>query len=191
MDLRQEKQRLQEAIRERLARINDQERAAESRSICRRVLDMLPPDAKTICAFVPIKDEVDIRPLLRALIERNIALYLPCFEKKLTFRRATDLSALVPGGLKVPEPPPESDALDPALLDIAIIPGRAFDSAGNRLGRGNGGYDRWIESQRAANPKTRYWGVCFDCQVVSTVPMESHDQPVDAVMTGRGKIDRR
>jgi 5-formyltetrahydrofolate cyclo-ligase len=137
---------------------------------------------------VPIKDEVDIRPLLTELLTRGVALYLPCFEKILAFRRVTDLASLVPGELKIPEPPPESDELDPAILDIAIVPGRAFDAHGGRLGRGNGGYDRWIHVQRATNARTQYWAVAFECQMVDIVPMEPHDERIDAVVTDRGVL---
>lgn len=188
MDLRAEKTRLQQSIRERLARLSPGERAAESRSICRRVLELLPPESRTVCAFMPIRDEVDIRPLLRELGTRGIALFLPCYEKLLAFRKAEDLSKLQPGALHILEPPPEADLLDPQALDLAIVPGRAFDAAHNRLGRGNGGYDRWIRAQRAANPRTRFWGVCFECQVVNAVPMEPHDERVDAMVTPRGML---
>ncbi|TSC79150.1 MAG: 5-formyltetrahydrofolate cyclo-ligase [Candidatus Peregrinibacteria bacterium Gr01-1014_25] len=186
MDPRAEKQRLQDAVRERLARLNVGDRARESRSVCRRLLDALPAESAAICAFIPIKDEVDLRPFLTAVLERGIRLYLPCFEKTLVFRRAADLQLLAPGAFRIPEPPASADLLDPGQLDVAVVPGRAFDNAGNRLGRGNGGYDRWIRAQRAANPQTRFWGVCYECQVVSHVPMEAHDERVDAIVTARG-----
>lgn len=187
MDLREEKRRLKDAIAERLSGLPEGKRAAESRSLCRRILDALPPDAKTVCAFMPIGDEVDIRPLLTALLQRGVHLYLPCFEGGLVFRKATTLDGLAPGAFRIPEPAGEADALDPALLDTAIVPGRAFNRKGHRLGRGNGGYDRWIRAQRIANAATRFWGVCYECQLVAQVPMEAHDEPVDAVFTARGK----
>jgi 5-formyltetrahydrofolate cyclo-ligase len=188
MDLRAEKTRLQQSIRERLERLSKAEREAESRSICRRLIENLPDDVRTACAFVPIRDEVDIRPVLHELRKRGISIFLPCFEKALAFREARDFGELTPGAFRIPEPPPEADLLDPKALDLAIVPGRAFDATHNRLGRGNGGYDRWIRAQRAANLRTRFWGVCFECQVVNAVPMEPHDERVDAVITPRGML---
>ncbi|MFA7682254.1 MAG: 5-formyltetrahydrofolate cyclo-ligase, partial [Candidatus Peribacteraceae bacterium] len=72
--------------------------------------------------------------------------------------------------------------------DCALIPGRAFDRDGNRLGRGNGSYDHWIREQRTANPQTKIWGIAFECQIVPIVPTEEHDERVDALITARGLI---
>ncbi len=186
MDLREEKRRLKDAIAERLARMQPRDRAAESRSLCRRILAALPADAKTICAFVPIGDETDIRPLIRSLWERGVAVYLPCFEQMLVFRKAASLEGLTPGAFRIPEPASDAQQLDPSRLDLALVPGRAFTKNGDRMGRGNGGYDRWIRAQRTAKPQTVFWGVCYECQLVAQVPMETHDERVDAVMTARG-----
>lgn len=68
---------------------------------------------------------------------------------------------------------------------IVLVPGRAFDRERQRLGRGNGGYDIWIAKQRQQNPATKYWGVAFEHQIVPSIPVESHDQPMDAVVTPR------
>ena len=186
MDLRAEKQRLHESIRERLKQLPNADRVRESRSLCKRLLEMIPADAQTLCLFMPIRDEVDVRPVVETLLKEGRNVYLPAFEKTLVFRRADDLSALIPSALHIPEPPAEAERLDPQTVDLVIVPGRAFDRSGNRLGRGNGGYDRWIRAQRSANPKTLYWGVCFECQLVNLVPMEPHDERVDAVITARG-----
>ncbi len=82
---------------------------------------------------------------------------------------------------------PRDDApLSEETIDIAIIPGRAFTAKGERMGRGNGGYDIWISAQKKRSPSTLYIGVCFDCQIVQELPMETHDEIVDVVVTARG-----
>ena len=68
--------------------------------------------------------------------------------------------------------------------DLVIVPGMAFDLTGARLGRGKGFYDRWL----AGNPAVRKLGVCFQCQVVESVPVESHDARVHAILTEEGFI---
>ncbi len=177
-------------MKERLQKFPPHKRAAESRTLCREILKVLPDDPSlTVAAYVPLTDEADIRPLLKELLARNIALYLPCFEhRNFTFRRAKDLESLLPGALRIPEPSREAEPLDPALLTIALIPGRAFDRNGHRIGRGNGGYDVWIAKHRKANPLTRIYGVALECQVVSNIPEEAHDQRVDSVITARGIV---
>lgn len=189
MDIRDEKKRLRASIDERMARLSEKDRETESRSLCRRILESLPADVQTVCAYYPMRSEADIKPLLAELLARGIALYLPCFaerEKVLVFRRALDLTTFIKGKIGTLEPPRDAPPLDPLSLDLAIIPARAFDDACWRLGRGNGGYDVWIRAQRALNPKTRFWGAALDLQLVREVPHEAHDEKVDAVVTARG-----
>ena len=68
-----------------------------------------------------------------------------------------------------------------------IVPGVAFSRAGNRLGHGKGFYDRYL-SRFAAFAERRNIavvtvGVCFDCQLVDDTFSQSHDVPVDYVVT--------
>ena len=58
-------------------------------------------------------------------------------------------------------------------IDLALIPGVAFDRNGGRLGHGKAYYDRFL----AQSPlqQLRRVGVCFDFQVVPAVPVEVHD----------------
>ena len=51
---------------------------------------------------------------------------------------------------------------DLASLELALIPGLAFDLAGNRLGRGGGHYDRFLAT---LPPHTLTMGVAFDAQI--------------------------
>ncbi len=80
----------------------------------------------------------------------------------------------------------EAPHLEESLPAVVLVPGRAFDAKGARLGRGNGGYDKWIAQERSRNAPYQYWGVAFECQVVDEVPVEAHDQKLDAVVTARG-----
>ena len=185
----QSKEHLRASIKERLERYPESKRHAESRSVCRRILESLPSPPLTLCAYFPLKDEVDLRLFLKDAIKRGYSIFLPCFEDKhLVFRKATDLQNLPAGAFRIPEPPPEAEVLDPKELNIALVPGRAFDRKGNRLGRGNGGYDKWISEQRKANPETQYWGVALECQIVDTIPTEAHDEKLDAIVTARGLL---
>lgn len=189
MDLQQEKSLLRQRIAERMEKLSEKDRAVESRSLCRRILELLPADAQMLCAYYPLPSEADLRPLLNILLRQGRAVYLPHFaDRKLTFRRALDLDYLVTGALKIKEPPPDAQPLDPARLDLALIPGRAFDAEHYRLGRGNGGYDIWIRAQREANPATTFWGVALACQIAREVPHEARDERVNAVVTARGML---
>ena len=188
MDPRAEKAKLRMAIKERLQKYPEHARHAESRTISREILKVLPMDAAfSLAAYYPLKDEVDLRPLLEELTERGVHIYLPCFEHKhFVFRLARDMESLLPGDFRIPEPLKNAPLLDPGTLDYALIPARAYTLRGERLGRGNGGYDIWIRDQRKKNQRTKIFGVALECQILPAIPMEAHDETVDGIVTARG-----
>ncbi|MDO8649079.1 MAG: 5-formyltetrahydrofolate cyclo-ligase [Candidatus Peregrinibacteria bacterium] len=189
MHVQEQKEQLRQSIRERLSKMNAKERAAESRTLCKELVKLLPKEPTTLCAYVPLGDEADIRPLLLALLKRGDALYLPRFEEgALAFRRANDLTSLKPGKFDIPEPPLTADPLPLDVLTHVLVPGRAFNAKGDRLGRGNGGYDFWIAKLQKTHPHVQVWGTALECQIVREIPMEEHDATVDAVVTARGRL---
>src|SRR3989344_6368146 len=187
MDTRKAKEALRQSIHERIVRMPPNLLLAESRSLCRRILENLLPPPLTICGYYPLKTEADIRPLLEELLQRGDSVYLPSFAgNQLSFRKYDNFESLSPGTLHIPEPPIAAPSPDPSALQYVLTPGRAFDREGFRLGRGNGGYDKWIAKQRNTNPSTQFWGIALECQIVSEVPHEKHDQKMDRVVTARG-----
>lgn len=187
MDLPSSKSDLRQAITQRISRLSPKDRTAESRSLCKRILEALPKEPSAICAYYPLSDEADIKSLLKDIPERGHTLYLPRKEgKHFVFRKMQNVESLKPDDFKIPAPSDDSPVLEDGDVAVVLVPGRAFDHKGHRLGRGNGGYDIWIRKQRAENPKTRFWGIAFECQVVQEVPMEGHDERVDAIVTARG-----
>ena len=192
MHIRDEKSHLRASIKDRLDRYPERKMRAESRTICRRILESLPEGKISIAGYVPLKHEADIRPLLQQLLDERCHVFLPRFANNiLTFAEVVNLRDLPTGTLNIPEPPPNATELDPKTLDIVLVPGRAFDESGNRLGRGNGGYDIWIEKVRQINPTVRCIGVALECQMVDKIPSEPHDQKMDAIATARGVLTIR
>lgn len=68
-------------------------------------------------------------------------------------------------------------------IDLVLVPALAIDQQGNRLGKGKGFYDRFLAS---------YSGVCFavvfDEEVLTELPIESHDRAVSGVITPKRTI---
>lgn len=187
MDTRQQKQQARAYVKERMDRMNAKERETESRTLCKRILENLPADTKTVCAYYPMPSEVNILALLEELLKKGITVSLPRTEgRAFNFRSVTSLAGLPPGPFRIPEPRMEDPLTEIASVDLVLMPGVGFDRAGNRLGRGNGGYDQWLQKLRAANPEARCWGICFDDQVINAVPVEPHDEKIDALVTPRG-----
>ena len=65
------------------------------------------------------------------------------------------------------------------IFDLIIVPGVAFDQEGNRLGRGKGYYDRFL----CQHLEVKRIGICFDFQLVDTIPTEPFDIRMDEVIT--------
>jgi 5-formyltetrahydrofolate cyclo-ligase len=71
----------------------------------------------------------------------------------------------------------------PEEIDLILVPGLAFTRDGQRLGRGGGFYDRYLAS---LPPRAMKLGICFQCQMLESLPSEEHDQRVHAIVTEDG-----
>lgn len=73
-------------------------------------------------------------------------------------------------------------------IDLIVVPGLAFDTAGRRVGRGGGFYDRFLSQPLVRSCRAKVCGVCFDSQIIDAAPVEPHDARVDVVATDRRLI---
>lgn len=79
--------------------------------------------------------------------------------------------------------PQEGTRVPLAMIDMVVIPGLAFDRKGFRVGRGRGFYDRFLSQQDFKGTRV---GLCFHEQLTaSPIPCESHDVPMDVIVTDR------
>ena len=148
-----------------------------------KLLDCLK--GKTVAGFWPIKSEIDPRPLMLALKEHGITLALPAIIDKTTmvFRIFDDGGKLVDMGFGTVGPSEEAKIVEPETL---LVPLSAFDSKGNRIGYGAGYYDRAIASMRENGHNPLLIGLAFDCQKVSSIRAEPHDQKLAMILTESG-----
>lgn len=138
-----------------------------------------------ISGFLPIQSEPDLRPMLAGLRERGARLCLPVVidSQTILFRDFVRGIDLVDTGFGTSGPPESAEILQP---EIMLVPLSAFDDAGNRLGYGAGHYDRAIARIRAAGGKVNLIGTAFDIQKVAAIPAETHDVPLDRILTESG-----
>lgn len=68
---------------------------------------------------------------------------------------------------------------DYSRIDLALIPGVAFDRSGNRLGRGKAFYDKILPHLT----ETYKVGLAFDFQVLKSIPYDELDVPMDKIIT--------
>jgi len=143
-----------------------------------------------VSGFFPIRSEIDPRPLMDEFRKSGARLCLPVVVDKTTiiFRELVRGAELVDTGFGTRGPSDTAEVLDPSLL---VMPLSVFDYHGGRIGYGAGHYDRAVARLVEKGIHTRLIGMGFDCQHQDRVPVEPHDQPLDAMLTESGYYPRK
>ena len=148
-------------------------------------------NANTLLFYASFRSEVKTEALIRSLLAQGKVVLLPRVGSppSLQLYRITDLARDTQiSQWGIPEPDPaRCELVDPASVDVAIVPGVAFDRNCNRVGYGGGFYDSLIP---ALSPKAAKIALAFMCQLLESVPVGDRDQPVDAIVTEAGVIWR-
>ncbi len=162
-----------------------QERVAFSKVICSHISDLTEfVSARVITGFLAIQSEVNLSALLLSEPMKPKVLGIPRTENDgMTFDAVDlhDASALAVGefGIAVTR---ARALIYPADVDLVLVPLLAFDREGNRLGAGRAFYDRWLPQAT----KAYRLGVAFSDQECEAVPVDEHDQRLDAIVTELG-----
>lgn len=176
---KEELRRAARALRRRLAA--DNPHAAVQAAV--HMLDSRLGASPVTSLYMPVGSEFDTGPIAEALLERDTRLCLPAvvaLDAPLVFRAWTPGDPLAPDLLGTPSPSPTARTLEPELV---VTPLLAFDAEGARLGQGGGYFDRTIARLPA---RAVVVGLAYAGQEVSSLPVEAHDRPLDAVLTEQG-----
>ena len=134
--------------------------------------------AHTVLLYWSMDDEVQTHDFVEQYAQCK-CLLLPCVDGDLLrLRQFTGIDSMRPGDqFGVAEPiGPEFTAID--RIDMIVVPGVAFDTHGNRMGRGRGFYDRLLKTTTAYKV-----GVAFRFQVLESIPVDAHDIAMDCVIS--------
>ena len=131
-----------------------------------------------------LPDEVDTHAFIRRWSAQKRILLPVVKGYDLELRLYIGDDRLTEGAFHIDEPTGTAFT-DYAAIDLAVIPGVAFDRRGNRLGRGKGYYDRLLPRI----PTAYKLGLCFPFQVLNQIPAEAHDIPMDEVLTAGPSIN--
>lgn len=146
--------------------------------------------AKTIFIYVSFGSEIDTHAIIKNALASGKTVTVPLCEAHhaMTARIIRHFPAdLASGAMGILEPDAKSTPICPAeAIDLAIVPGVAFAKDGRRLGYGGGYYDRYLRTIHQDIPKI---AMIPGAQITDDIPTDTHDLPVDALMTERGIID--
>jgi 5-formyltetrahydrofolate cyclo-ligase len=159
--------------------LGEAEVQALSHRIQTRLLDLdVVRQARTVLVYVSIGREVQTGELLRRFWRQGKRVAVPRVldGQVQAFEVPADCGwEKGPFGLPVPR---VSSPLS-APIDVCIVPGLAFSLRCDRLGFGYGHWDRFF----AQAPVSTVIGICYDRQIVPSMPVESTDRPADLVVT--------
>lgn len=132
--------------------------------------------AHTVLLYHSLADEVNTHELVDLACKTKRVLLPTVVGEELELHEYTPSAGTHAGYFNIIE---SEGALftDYDDIQLAIIPGMAFDSYGNRLGRGKGFYDRLLPKLHCP-----LIGICFPFQYIKEIPTEPHDQKVNEVI---------
>lgn len=182
----QEKEKLRQEYLNQRSKLSKKEIIAWSRKITKKFLNLSQlSEAVKIMSYASMKNEIKTFVLMEKLLENNYLLYLPytCKEEiNLGVAQINDLNSdLKKGVYGVQEPIKKlRTKKPPSDLDIIIVPALCYTKSGYRIGYGGGYYDSFLSKHGQNSLKI---GFCYDKFIVDSIPIESHDVPVDIIIT--------
>lgn len=141
-------------------------------------------NSKTVMFFVSFNSEVHTHDMIKEALKNKTVVVPKVVQHEIEPSVIIDFDNLVPARFGIPEP---IDIMKIAYkhIDLVLVPGIAFDREGHRIGYGFGFYDKFL----AKVPKAVKIGLAFDFQVVDKIPKETHDVPVDFVVTEKEVVE--
>ena len=141
-------------------------------------------DSKCILAYYSFQGEVFTHDFIEKYANEK-KIILPVVKKNvLVLKEYTGKSGMAKSDYGILEPI-GPDFTDYSQIDLGIIPGVAFDRKMNRLGRGKGYYDRLLPLLNNAF----LVGVGFSFQLKDAIFFESHDFPLDCIISEDEIVD--
>lgn len=168
-------------VRRRKRAMTAAERAAEAATAMRRLEQTAEfQQARRVLLYNSLPDELStVEFLHHCLTLPGKEIFLPRVNgDDIDILPYTGDASLGVGAFGIFEPIGD-DLIAPETIDLVVVPGVAFDRAGNRVGRGKGYYDRLLAQTAAVRI-----GVAYSCQLFDAVPAEPHDCRMTMVITG-------
>ena len=138
-------------------------------------------DAKHIAIYKAVQGEIDLDDIWKTVINNDKNYYFPVISSKdsLQFTLATVETNFQKNRFGILEPEPTHETISPEQLDIIFAPLVAFDIQGNRIGMGQGYYDKTLSTLR---PKLLL-GLGYEFQKQSSIKKQPWDVQLDGIIT--------
>ncbi len=135
-------------------------------------------EARTVCVYMPIGNEIDTSAIIQYCLENGKRVAAPRIEgETMEFYYFKQPSELKQGAFDIWEPTGMEKVTDEESL--VIMPGVAFDLNCNRIGYGNGFYDRYL----SGHPRMKKIALAYEFQIVGKIKQEIHDVRPEMIVT--------
>lgn len=179
-----DKSHLRRKLMNCLLAIPSEQRNEKSRKACENLVSIQQfQGASTVMMFLSLPHEVDTSEAILTAWQLGKVVAVPKISWQQRHMIPVQISSLETGistgtcGLRNPvagAPVPFED------IDLVVTPALGFDRKGNRLGRGGSYYDRFFANDELQAPRC---GFAFTEQLIGSIPVKEHDEPVDFLVT--------
>jgi len=181
------KNQLKESILEKRNSLSREEILEKSEKIKSNLFNLqYYKHSKTAMFFVSFNSEVHTHDMIKESLKNKTVILPKVAQHEIEPSVVIDFDNLIPGKFGVLEPI-EAMKIAHKNIDLVLVPGIVFDKEGHRVGYGFGYYDKFLRKM----PKAVKIGLAFDFQIVDKLPKETHDVPVDMVVTEKMIVECR
>lgn len=183
--LSHKKNDLRKALKVGLRNISLEDRLKKENLLKKNILKVLNqlelPREFVLGGYAPLADEASWVSLVDEI--NNLITAFPATSNQNEFSmnfyqcRLNELVDNTDFGVKISIPPNNSPLVIPDLL---FVPGLGFSKKGDRIGRGKGYYDRYLENYHGHR-----LGICFEEQITTEIPTDEYDQNLHIVITDK------
>jgi len=156
----------------------------KSNKIKKQLFDLIEfKKASTILFYVSYDNEVNTHQMIKDTLSSEKNVIVPISKKEdrtLILSKLEKWEDLEIGSYGILEP--RADRVKEISInevDLIIVPGVGFDESGHRIGHGKGYYDNLLKKSK----NSMHIGLAFEFQIVKKIPIESHDLPVNKIIT--------
>ena len=169
------KDQLRQQLRRARRSLTSGERQAANGRICSTIISLITaPRPVALASYLALVDEVDLALVHIYWWALGQSVWLPrvCGPGQLAWHQVSSLDQVACGSYGIQEPDPDlAPQGDLPAAALVLVPGIGFTNDGARLGQGGGFYDRLLSTH--PGPAI---GVGYACQLVESLPHETHDQ---------------
>lgn len=178
-------------VLEKMSMLTHEEREAKQKAVESNLLSFANfLEAEFVLLYIQRSTELPTERIIRTSLDVRKGIVLPAYSESrhsITLLRINNYDTdIIKTESDILEPDPNVCKKIPLdMIDVAMIPGLAFDEKGGRVGFGDGFYNRLISKLPET---TRKVAIAFEEQLVEHIPMESRKYNLDIIITDKRTI---